>query len=53
MGPLDNYAGLGTASQGVLMFLILAERLELFAILLLFHPDLWRPHGAKGIMRRG
>lgn len=53
VGPLDNYASIGTSSQIVLAILMLAGRLELFTILLLFHPDLWRPHGAKGIMRRG
>ncbi|WP_419166631.1 NAD-binding protein [Candidatus Palauibacter sp.] len=29
-----------------------AGRLELFTVLLLFHPDLWRPHGTRGILRR-
>ena len=52
VGPMDNYAGIGAPSQAVLVFLMLAGRLELFTILLLFHPDLWRPHGAGAIVRR-
>ena len=42
VGAVDNYGWMGPASHGVLMFLMVAGRLELFTILLLFHPDLWR-----------
>ena len=52
VGPVDNYAWIGGPSQAVLVFLMLAGRLELFTVLLLFHPDLWRPHGTRGILRR-
>lgn len=42
VGPIDHYGWLGSASQTVLMLLMLVGRLEIFTILLLFHPDLWR-----------
>lgn len=42
VGAVDNYGWMGPISHLVLIFLMLAGRLELFTILLLFHPDLWR-----------
>ena len=42
VGAVDNYGWMGPASHLVLMFLMLVGRLEIFTILLLFHPDLWR-----------
>lgn len=42
VGAIDNYAAVGPASKVVLMGLMLVGRLEIFTILLLFHPDLWR-----------
>ena len=51
VGPVDHYGWMGPASHGVLIFLMLAGRLELFTILLLFHPDLWRRHAASPILR--
>jgi trk system potassium uptake protein TrkH len=42
VGAVDNYGWMGSGSQVVLVFLMVAGRLELFTILLLFHPDLWR-----------
>jgi trk system potassium uptake protein TrkH len=42
VGAVDNYGWMGPASQLVLVFLMLVGRLEIFTILLLFHPDLWR-----------
>jgi len=53
VGPLDNYGWMGPMTQSVLIFLMLAGRLELFTVLLLFHPDLWRHHKAKPSKRRG
>ena len=53
VGPVDNYAWIGAPSQVVLVFLMLAGRLELFTLILLFHPDLWRRHGTRAILRRG
>ncbi|MGH7475768.1 MAG: TrkH family potassium uptake protein [Longimicrobiales bacterium] len=42
VGAVDNYGWLDPASQGVLIFLMIVGRLEIFTVLLLFHPDLWR-----------
>ncbi|MGH7501691.1 MAG: TrkH family potassium uptake protein [Longimicrobiales bacterium] len=42
VGPTDNYGWMGPVSHLVLVFLMLAGRLEIFTVLLLFHPDLWR-----------
>ncbi|MFW6205613.1 MAG: TrkH family potassium uptake protein [Gemmatimonadota bacterium] len=42
VGPVDHYGWMGPGSHLVLMVLMVAGRLELFTILLLFHPDLWR-----------
>jgi trk system potassium uptake protein TrkH len=53
VGPVDNYGWMGGASHAVLLFLMLAGRLELFTILLLFHPDLWRRYAGPPIMGAG
>lgn len=45
VGAVDNYGWMGPASHLALVFLMLAGRLEIFTVLLLFHPDLWRRHG--------
>jgi trk system potassium uptake protein len=42
VGPVEHYGWMGPASHWVLIFLMLIGRLEIFTILLLFHPDLWR-----------
>ncbi len=42
VGAVDNYGWMGPISHLVLVFLMLAGRLEIFTVLLLFHPDLWR-----------
>jgi trk system potassium uptake protein TrkH len=41
VGAVDNYGWMGPGSHLVLVFLMLVGRLEIFTILLLFHPDLW------------
>lgn len=41
VGAVDNYGWMGGGSHLVLMFLMVVGRLEIFTILLLFHPDLW------------
>ena len=51
VGAVQNYGWMGPASHLVLIFLMLAGRLELFTVLLLFHPDLWRRHAKPAIMR--
>ena len=52
VGAVDNYGWMGPASHLVLVFLMLAGRLEIFTVLLLFHPDLWRRYGKEPILRR-
>ena len=47
VGPTCNYAFFSGFSKYVLMLDMLAGRLELFPILMLFHPHLY-----KGILRR-
>ena len=42
VGPVDNYAFIPPAGKGVLMFLMLAGRLELFTLLVLLVPSFWR-----------
>lgn len=42
VGPVGNYADMGMPAKFVLMFDMLAGRLELFPILLLFNPKAWK-----------
>ncbi len=42
VGPVENFAGYGPFAKVVLSLLMLAGRLELFPILVLFHPCAWR-----------
>ena len=42
VGPLENFGGLSILSKYVLIFNMLAGRLELFPLLILFHPAIWR-----------
>ena len=42
VGPTCNFGGLTVFSKWVLSFAMLAGRLELFPMLMLFHPTLWR-----------
>ncbi len=42
VGPTQNFSGFSTLSKYVLMFDMLAGRLELFPMLLLINPNLWR-----------
>lgn len=42
VGPTCNFSGFSVFSKCVLMFDMLAGRLELFPLLLLFHPVLWK-----------
>lgn len=42
VGPVCNFAGLTNLSKWVLTFDMLAGRLELFPMLMLFHPALWK-----------
>ena len=42
VGPMCNFGGLTVFSKWVLSFAMLAGRLELFPMLMLFHPTLWK-----------
>jgi trk system potassium uptake protein TrkH len=42
VGAVDHYGWMGGPSHIVLMVLMVIGRLEIFTVLLLFHPDLWR-----------
>ncbi|MBQ8535813.1 MAG: TrkH family potassium uptake protein [Clostridia bacterium] len=42
VGPASNFAGYGPLSKFVLSFLMLAGRLEIFPMLILFHPAIWK-----------
>ena len=42
VGPAQNFGFLTAFSKYVLMFDMLAGRLELFPLLILFHPRLWK-----------
>ena len=45
VGPTQNYNSYGLLSKYVLMFDMLAGRLELYPMLLLFYPSMWRERG--------
>lgn len=42
VGPTQNFGHFNVFSKAVLMFDMLAGRLELFPLLILFHPSLWK-----------
>ncbi len=42
VGPADNYAHLPQLGKALLTFCMLVGRLELFTVLVLFHPNAWR-----------
>lgn len=46
LGPTDNYGWMSGPALGVLTFLMLVGRLEIYTVLLLFHPELWKARGS-------
>lgn len=42
LGPTDNYGWMSTPGLGVLAFLMLLGRLEIYTVLLLLHPEMWK-----------
>lgn len=42
VGPVDNYAHIPTLGKFILCFCMLLGRLELYTVLVLFAPELWR-----------
>ena len=49
---MANFAHLTNLSKIVLSFDMLAGRLELFPLLILFHPSLWKDAVNQGVRRR-
>lgn len=52
VGAVENYGWMGPATHVLLTFLMLVGRLEIFTVLLLFHPETWqrgrrRPAGGR------
>ena len=45
VGPTGNYAAFSPLSKYVLAFTMIAGRLELFPIILLFFPAAWKKNG--------
>lgn len=46
LGPTDNYGWMSAPGQGVLIFLMLLGRLEIYTVVLLFHPEMWKARSA-------
>lgn len=42
VGAVENYGWMGPGTQALLVVLMIVGRLEVFTVLLLFHPALWR-----------
>ncbi len=42
VGATDNYGWMGNVQLGVLTAFMLIGRLEIYTVILLFHPDVWR-----------
>ena len=42
VGPTDNYGWLSSPALALLSFFMLVGRLEIFTVLLLFHPETWK-----------
>lgn len=58
VGPTDNYGWISDPGLVVIVFLMLVGRLEIYTVLLLFHPDTWKRQRAQGLsearaVRRG
>ncbi len=51
VGPARNFDVMSVPSKWVLIFDMLAGRLELFPILILFHPTIWKDYATKLIRR--
>jgi len=45
VGATDNYGWMSEPALGVLTFFMLVGRLEIYTVLLLFHPDTWKRRG--------
>ena len=45
----DNYGWISDPGLAVIVFLMLVGRLEIYTVLLLFHPDTWKRQRAQGL----
>lgn len=52
VGPTSNFGIFSSFSKFVLMFDMLAGRLELFPLLILFHPGIWKGVLSQNVKRR-
>lgn len=52
VGPTNNFGHFTDLSKWVFIFDMLAGRLELFPMLILFHPSIWREHIVKTTRRK-
>lgn len=52
IGPAGNFSFFSDFSKWVMIFDMLAGRLELFPLLILFHPTLWKDMAARRVRRR-
>jgi len=52
VGPTQNFAHFNDLSKWVLMFNMLAGRLELFPLLIMFHPSIWHEMVVRPIRRQ-
>lgn len=52
VGPTQNFAHFTILSKWVFMFDMLAGRLELFPLLIMFHPSIWHELIIKGVKRK-
>ncbi|MFP3949202.1 MAG: potassium transporter TrkG, partial [Longimicrobiales bacterium] len=48
VGATDNYGWMSDGALAALSFFMLVGRLEIYTVLLLFHPDLWRARASHG-----
>jgi trk system potassium uptake protein TrkH len=53
VGATDNYASIPGGAQVVLTFLMLVGRLEIYTVLLLFHPETWANRSAVDKKTKG
>ena len=51
MGATDNYGWISDPGLAVIVFLMLVGRLEIYTVLLLFHPDTWKRQRRPGSER--
>lgn len=52
VGPTQNFADYGILSKWIMIFDMLAGRLELFPMLMLFHPGIWKDFFKKKARRQ-